>query len=590
MLVASGSNQNFTITASTGYSISSVVVDGVSQGAISSYTFNNVTTNHTISALFAYNGHTITATAGTGGIITPSGAVPVAAGADQSFTISANAGGAVTNLVVDGVSQGAVTSYTFTNVTANHTIAAAFSYTNYTITATAGTGGLINPAGGVQVGYGSNQLFTVTASPGYAISNVVADGVSQGAISSYTFTNVIADHTIAAMFNLVPMVGGIISVNFGGGTANVTKTVGAVAAANWNNLLGVANPTSSALVESNGALTTMSLSTSGFNGASTFGNGNGAGGLSDMYNGYLELDYNNSGSATISLSSIPFTSYDIYIYYEGYTANVGYGSSSFSPLSDAVSKWTVSERSQTLYGQGGDNGGGANLADAWGYNLTGSLHQFQSATAPAQQPSAPNGAGGDYLKFTGLTAATQTITLTGISGNGFESIGIAGLQIMQSIVVVPTYTITPSAGTGGTISPGTPQAVTNGNNAAFTIMANTGYSISNVVVDGVSQGAIGNYTFTNVMATHTISATFAVAPPLLSAANLTLPGGIPTFTMANSLSGHQYTLVYKNSLTDPNWIPLTGLGSTVGTGDNINLSDTNSIYSSAQRFYRIQMQ
>ncbi len=590
VLVASGSNQNFTITASTGYSISSVIVDGVSQGAISSYTFNNVTTNHTISALFAYNGHTITATAGTGGIITPSGAVPVAAGAEQSFTISANAGGAVTNVVVDGVSQGAVTSYTFTNVTANHTIAAAFSYTNYTITATAGTGGLINPAGGVQVGYGSNQLFTVTASPGYAISNVVADGVSQGAISSYTFTNVIADHTIAAMFNLVPMVGGIISVNFGGGTANVTKTVGAVAAANWNNLLGVANPTSSALVESNGALTTMSLSTSGFNGASTFGNGNGAGGLSDMYNGYLELDYNNSGSATISLSIIPFTSYDIYIYYEGYTANVGYGSSSFSPLSDAVSKWTVSERSQTLYGQGGDNGGGANLADAWGYNLTGSLHQFQSATAPAQQPSAPNGAGGDYLKFTGLTAATQTITLTGISGNGFESIGIAGLQIVQSIVVVPTYTITPSAGTGGTISPGTPQAVTNGNNAAFTIMANTGYSISNVVVDGVSQGAIGNYTFTNVMATHTISATFAVAPPLLSAANLTLPGGIPTFTMANSLSGHQYTLVYKNSLTDPNWIPLTGLGSTAGTGGNINLSDTNSIYSSAQRFYRIQMQ
>jgi hypothetical protein len=60
--------------------------------------------------------------------------------------------------------------------------------------------------------------------------------------------------------------------------------------------------------------------------------------------------------------------------------------------------------------------------------------------------------------------------------------------------------------------------------------------------------------------------------------------------MANSLSGHQYTLVYKNSLTDPNWIPLTGLGSTAGTGGNINLSDTNSIYSSAQRFYRLQLQ
>ena len=70
---------------------------------------------------------TITASAGAGGAITPSGAVAVTQGASQTFTITPNAGLGVANVVVDGVSQGAITSYTFTNVTADHTISAVFT-------------------------------------------------------------------------------------------------------------------------------------------------------------------------------------------------------------------------------------------------------------------------------------------------------------------------------------------------------------------------------------------------------------------------------------------------------------------------------
>ena len=40
--------------------------------------------------------------------------------------------------------------------------------------------------------------------------------------------------------------------------------------------------------------------------------------------------------------------------------------------------------------------------------------------------------------------------------------------------------------------------------------ASAGYSIANVTVDGVSQGAITSYTFTNVMTAHTLSATFVI--------------------------------------------------------------------------------
>ena len=44
----------FTITADTYYTIADVVVDGASVGMVGSYTFNNVISNHTISASFTY--------------------------------------------------------------------------------------------------------------------------------------------------------------------------------------------------------------------------------------------------------------------------------------------------------------------------------------------------------------------------------------------------------------------------------------------------------------------------------------------------------------------------------------------------------
>ena len=71
-----------------------------------------------------------------------------------------------------------------------------------------------------------------------------------------------------------------------------------------------------------------------------------------------------------------------------------------------------------------------------------------------------------------------------------------------------TYTITASAGAGGTISPSGSVSVAQGGGKAFIIAANTGYQISSVMVDGVSQGAVSSYTFSNVTANHTISASF----------------------------------------------------------------------------------
>ena len=70
----------------------------------------------------------------------------------------------------------------------------------YTIKATAGIHGSITPSGDVDVLHGGSQTFTIAANRGYAISNVKIDGVSIGAVKSYTFDNVTGNHTIEVTF------------------------------------------------------------------------------------------------------------------------------------------------------------------------------------------------------------------------------------------------------------------------------------------------------------------------------------------------------------------------------------------------------
>jgi hypothetical protein len=73
----------------------------------------------------------------------------------------------------------------------------------HTINASADTGGSISPSGAVTVNHGGNQTFIITPSTatGYIVSDVLVDSSPQGRVNSYTFTNVTADHTIAASFD-----------------------------------------------------------------------------------------------------------------------------------------------------------------------------------------------------------------------------------------------------------------------------------------------------------------------------------------------------------------------------------------------------
>ena len=203
-----GANQTFNFYPNSGYHIDQVLVDGVNNsGAVSSgsFTFSNVTANHTISVTFA-NTFTITASSGGNGTISPNGNITLNFGANQTFTFTPNTGYHIDQVLVDNVNNpGAVSSgsYTFSNVTANHTISVTFAINTYTITASAGPNGTISPDGNVTVNHGANQIFTFTPNTGYHIETVLVDGVNNpGAVTSgsYSFTNVTANQTISVTF------------------------------------------------------------------------------------------------------------------------------------------------------------------------------------------------------------------------------------------------------------------------------------------------------------------------------------------------------------------------------------------------------
>ncbi len=72
----------------------------------------------------------------------------------------------------------------------------------YVITASAGANGLVLPAGASSVQEGTSVTYTITPDQGYVVENVLVNGSSVGAVSTYTFSNISADNTISVSFAL----------------------------------------------------------------------------------------------------------------------------------------------------------------------------------------------------------------------------------------------------------------------------------------------------------------------------------------------------------------------------------------------------
>lgn len=192
-------SQLFTFTPASCYQVDSVFVDGSYVGSSSTYNVTNITASGTIHVVYRLIPYAITKTAHGSGSIT--GAASVNCGTNSTYTFAPTNGcSQIDSVVVDGISVGAVTSYELVNVTGTHTIDAYFSTLTYSVVASAGSNGSISPSGTSNVNCGDTLTYTITANGGYGILDVLVDGSSVGAVSSYSFNTITANHTISASF------------------------------------------------------------------------------------------------------------------------------------------------------------------------------------------------------------------------------------------------------------------------------------------------------------------------------------------------------------------------------------------------------
>ena len=232
------------------------------------------------------------------------------------------------------------------------------------------------------------------------------------------------------------------------------------------------------------------------------------------------------------------------------------------------------------------------------YNTTG--HPFPTQVDVTAAPGTVQIAGGrgnslgfapagDIATIT-FTAAAETPTYTTVSFNtaadtysGQAASGVwqQGATFVQG-VAVPTLTadanitvkndrtITASAGINGSVSPSGAVLVPYGTNASFTITPITDYHVLDVLVDGVSVGAATTYTFTNVTADHTISASFDANFWIVTlAANSRIAGATPwsqnvtkgeTATFHITPTAGDYSYVYSTSRNGASAVPLATVG------------------------------
>jgi hypothetical protein len=185
---------------------------------------------------YKLNTYTITASSGSNGAVSPAGEITAKYGDQKTYTIAPAAGYQISDVTVDGKSVGTPSSYTFDDVSADHTINATFTIQQFTVTASAGLNGTISSTGNTEVDYGGSKTYNIAADDSCTIADVKVDGVSQGAISSYTFSNVSSAHTIEATFAKNKYT---VTVYFG--TVNGVEMVGNVSSADvaWGETVSI---------------------------------------------------------------------------------------------------------------------------------------------------------------------------------------------------------------------------------------------------------------------------------------------------------------------------------------------------------------
>ena len=408
------------------------------------------------------------------------------------------------------------------------------------VTATSGEGGAIDPAGTTLVKKGTSKTFNVVPATGYEVANVVVDGTDLGPISYYTFERVGTDHTISATFQKA-QAGGEIAI------FSVLTTVAGEG--------GAVQPVGQTKVATGETVNVTFVPDEGYQLASVKVNGRKVEVTDNAY--ALTMDQNYAVTAdfevipdvpqvmfendfeSVSGDKFPFHGWTLkgqntnstwkqYTYYnwkyEGNDSKHAYITNDeaaqdeylISPVVDLSATRDGVLTFDFAYGEYGiknktftatvevSTDGGKTWNAIWNFqdSYTGqqASNYIISGSAEVPVPAEYNVAGVQFA-FRYVHPNEDTI--------GQLAIDNVKLMAVETGEAAQKYTITATAGEGGSITPNGDVSVKEGASQTFAITANNGYEIADVLVDGSSVGAVESYTFSDVKANHTISASFS---------------------------------------------------------------------------------
>ena len=496
-LVKYGLSQKFEIVANEGHHVVDVLVDGESVGPVTDYTFEDVKNNHTIEPVFEPDRYTITSSVKGDGIIVP-GQASVAHGSDKEFGIRPGEGSHIVDVLVDGVSVGALDGYMFRNVTADHTIEAVFATNSYIIITTTTGSGHISPSGEVAVEHGSDQVFEIAPDDGYSVMDVSVDSKSVGAVRGYTFPNVTSDHTIHATFAINEFI------------------ITAVAGDN-----GDISPAGEVVVEYGSRQMFSMIPDDGCYVLDVLINGSSAGPV--MEHEFADVDSDHIIEVLFALTDHTISA-------------VSGDNGSISPSGDIAVQHGSDQTFEIKPDEGYHiadvivDGSSVGARMAYAFTDVTEDHWIQPAFEKNVYTISVSASGYGTIspagKVTVEHGADLTIQIAPAQGNYILSLTVddAPAQItteytfrnvdshhtIEAAFAAKTYIITASAGDHGSITPSGEVVVEHGTDWGFTISPVEGYRAAEVLVDGRSVGSVIDYTFGNVTEGHTIAATFEI--------------------------------------------------------------------------------
>jgi hypothetical protein len=443
-----------------------------------------------VAAILVYSTRNITASAGANGSISPTGVTAVTHGSNQSYTITPGTGYHVADLLVDGASAGAVTSYTFTNVTTTHTIVASFAINTYTLSYTAGANGTLTGTTPQTVNYNASGS-TVTAVPatGYhftAWSDGLAtasrtDAAVTGAISvtaSFAINTYTLSYTAGANGTLTGTVTQAVNHGASGTAVTAVPNMGYHFTA-WSDGVATASRTDAAVT---GAISvTASFAINTFT---------------------IQSSVVGSGQAyPAGTLVVAFDSEILFVFVPGAGKRVG------NVLVDGVSLGPV--LSYTFTNIRANHVISVVFDEVGRFTVVGNPTPLGSI-APGQTFANAGDCLSVYITPDRGFHVTD-VQLNGISVGAVTEYQIASVK--ENVMVTATFAadefkVTTTAIGNGEISPAFVQGLSSGADLTIHFLPADGCVVQDVQIDGRSLGAVSSYTFQNVQTDCTVVVRF----------------------------------------------------------------------------------